>query len=69
MPREETDDFLEKADDPNYLSVKVSESARQSIQVDKEEQIKEEKGISFWRAWLLPGVIFYAVAFGFAKLA
>ena len=48
---------------------------RETVQKTVTQDIKEEKDnaeevrISFWNAWLLPGVIFYAFAYFCAKMA
>ena len=52
-----------------YVAEKIGQSVTRSVAEAKEEQEKNEERISFWAAWLLPKVFFYASAFFCAKFA
>ena len=49
--------------------MKISSSLTREVQQEKEIQLVDEKRISFWSAWLLPKVLFYASAYFCAKFA
>ena len=69
LKREDTEETKTHSDSIVYVGQKLTQSVRKSVTEKQEvEEINEER-ISFWAAWLLPKVLFYASAFFCAKFA